>query len=73
MLLFFPLTALPVALFVVFIVIVYFLPTMIAAQNHHRSMAALCLLNILGGILLIGWIAAFIWSFFPGKHEQKTV
>lgn len=43
--------------------IIYLLPTLIAASRKHRNTGAIFALNLLLGWSLIGWIAALVWSF----------
>jgi hypothetical protein len=40
----------------------YFLPIIIAAIRHSKSMVGIVLLNVLGGWTGIGWIIALIWA-----------
>lgn len=53
------------AIFIFFIpgIALYFLPTIIAAARHKRSMLGIVLLNVLAGWSLIGWIIALVWAF----------
>ena len=44
------------------IIILYFLPTVIASLRHHQQTAAIAVLNIFLGWTLLGWIAALVWS-----------
>ena len=45
------------------IVVVYFLPSAMAVKRNHESKWAIFILNLLAGWTLLGWVAAFIWSF----------
>jgi hypothetical protein len=40
----------------------YFLPTAIADQRHHREYAPIFVLNLLLGWTFVGWVAALVWS-----------
>ena len=42
---------------------IYFLPTAVAVKRNHESKLAIFVLNLLAGWTLLGWVAAFIWSF----------
>lgn len=44
------------------IVLLYFLPSVVAASRGHHNTGAIIALNILLGWLVIGWIIAFVWS-----------
>ncbi len=46
----------------VFVIILFFLPTMIALHRDHKNKLAIILTNLLLGITVIGWIGALIWS-----------
>jgi hypothetical protein len=41
---------------------IYWAPTIIALNRHHRQTGAIAALNLLGGWTVIGWIAAMVWS-----------
>jgi len=47
---------------VIFVLAMYFLPALIAAQKKHHNASAICLLNLFLGWTCIGWIAALVWS-----------
>jgi hypothetical protein len=44
------------------VVLLYFLPTIVALSRGHLSALAIFFLNLLLGWTLIGWLAALIWS-----------
>jgi hypothetical protein len=46
----------------VIFLLLYFLPTIIACCNRHRSSVGIILVNFFLGWTLIGWICCFIWS-----------
>ena len=50
---------------------IYFLPTIIAAVRHSRSMLGIVLVNIFAGWSLIGWIIALVWSL-SGATQRVT-
>lgn len=47
---------------VLLVVAGYLLPTLIAYKREHHNRHAIAAVNILLGWVLIGWIAAFVWS-----------
>jgi len=55
--------ALVVTLAVVAVVLVYFLPAMVAISRNHLNAMAIFLTNFLLGWTGIGWVFAFIWAF----------
>ena len=49
---------------VVFVVatVSYFLPTIVAGIRNKKNRAAICVLNILAGWTIIGWVGAIVWA-----------
>lgn len=45
-----------------FLLLVYFLPTVIAISNNRKNKVAISVLNILLGWTFIGWVIALVWS-----------
>lgn len=41
---------------------IHFLPTIIAALRHGRSVGGIFLLNLLLGWTVIGWVIALVWA-----------
>lgn len=54
------------ALFLAFVLslvlLVYFVPTLVAARRGHRNALAVFLLNFFLGWTLLGWVAALVWA-----------
>ena len=46
--------------------VMYFLPTIVAAARSKRDVLAIFLLNLFLGWSVIGWIVALIWAL---KHD----
>jgi hypothetical protein len=44
------------------VVLIYFLPTIVALSRGHLSALAIFLLDLFLGWTLIGWLVALIWS-----------
>lgn len=44
------------------LIIIYFLPTIIAYERGHKNTLAIFVLNILLGWSIIGWAIALIWA-----------
>ncbi len=49
---------------------IHFLPTIIAALRHSRSVVGIFLLNLFLGWTVIGWIVALVWAL---RSEPKIV
>lgn len=47
----------------ILLVVLNFLPTMIALLRGHHNSFAIFLTNLLLGWTVVGWIIALIWSF----------
>jgi threonine/homoserine/homoserine lactone efflux protein len=50
-------------LVLIIVVLLYFLPTVIAASRNHRNTTASVVCNILFGWTFIGWGIAMVWAF----------
>jgi hypothetical protein len=48
--------------------VVYFLPTIIAAVRHVKNMLGIVLLNVLAGWTFVGWVIALVWSIVDQKQ-----
>lgn len=44
------------------IVLIYFIPSFIAAKRNHHQFGPIVVINILLGWTLLGWAAALAWS-----------
>ena len=44
------------------LLLVYFLPTIVATVRHKRNALAILLLNLFAGWSLIGWVVAIVWA-----------
>ncbi|MFS7512166.1 superinfection immunity protein [Klebsiella pneumoniae] len=47
----------------IFAMIIYVLPGVIASSREHKNSTAIWVLNIVLGWSFLGWIAALVWSF----------
>jgi len=48
---------------------VYFLPIIIAAVRHAKSIVGIILLNVLAGWTFVGWVIALVWSLTGTKQR----
>jgi tetratricopeptide (TPR) repeat protein len=48
----------------------YCLPTLIAHARHRRQTTTICLLNLLLGWTLVGWVAALVWALLEETPRQ---
>lgn len=56
-------------LLVPIILTLFFVPSFIAMDKGHRDERQIFLLNLIGGITVIGWVIALIWSL---TRDQKS-
>lgn len=60
-------------LFILFIILIlYFIPTYIAAFMNKKYFLQIFLLNLFAGFTFIGWLGALIWATFKNEDEIKT-
>ncbi|GIW93042.1 MAG: hypothetical protein KatS3mg110_1083 [Pirellulaceae bacterium] len=45
------------------LVLIYFLPAVVAGMRGHHNTAAIFMLNLLLGWTFIGWAIALVWAF----------
>ena len=58
----------------VFALIIYFIPSIIAALRGHGSVMAIVAVNLLFGWSVIGWLWSFIWSLTStNKNGNITI
>ena len=55
---------------VTLVLVVYFMPLIIAMSRNSPHSAPLMALNLFLGWTLIGWVAALCWALMPIKLEQ---
>jgi exosortase/archaeosortase len=47
---------------VIMLLVLYFIPTIVASVRHHRNKLAITVLDVCLGWTLIGWVAALVWA-----------
>ena len=55
---------------ILFALVVFLLPTIIAVLRHKRNTTVILVLNLLGGWTVIGWIIALVWAFAPDRYSE---
>jgi len=53
-------------------VVVYFIPTFVANSRNHPNATAICVLNLLLGWSVIGWVAAMVWAFTQSLDQPAA-
>ena len=59
----------PLEIGLIFLLIIYFVPTIVAIIRNTRDFLRIMLLNIFGGWTFVGWVIALVWSF---RNERRT-
>ena len=54
-------------------VILYFVPCYIAMERHHRKRRLICLINVLAGWTVVGWVAALVMAFSGPRKSFKAL
>ena len=50
--------------------LIFFLPTIIAARRKHAYLWIIVALNVIGGLFAgLGWVAALIWAVWPAERS----
>jgi hypothetical protein len=57
-------------LFLLFPIIMYFFPAIVAGIRRHRNATAITVLNLLLGWTLIGWVVSLVWAFTNQSQPQ---
>jgi hypothetical protein len=47
---------------IIFLIVAYFLPAIIAALNGNKNFGAIFVLNVLLGWTFIGWVISLVWA-----------
>ncbi|EGD2686327.1 superinfection immunity protein [Salmonella enterica] len=59
-----------VILFLILLV-VYFIPAIIASNRKHSNSGAIACLNIFLGWTFIGWVVALVWAFTDNVRKGE--
>ncbi len=54
---------------IVFLFILYFVPTMVAISRKHKQQNPISIINFLLGWTIIGWIICLAWSVSDNKEK----
>jgi hypothetical protein len=61
-----------VMLLAMLLLLVYFVPTMVAHGRNHRQRLAITVLNTVLGWTLIGWAGALVWACTTDVEKEQT-
>lgn len=48
--------------FILILVVLYFIPTLVAWRRNNRNRTAIGVLNLLTGWTFVGWVVALVWA-----------
>jgi hypothetical protein len=58
------------AMLLLFPILMYFFPAIVAGMRHHRNAGAITVLNLLLGWTLLGWVVSLVWAFTNPAQPQ---
>jgi hypothetical protein len=53
-----------------FILFLYFIPSLIAFYRHKKNRRLILILNLFLGVTIVGWIVSLIWANSDDKNEE---
>ena len=59
--------------FILFMVMMYWLPTIIAVVRHTHSALGVAVLNFFLGWTVIGWFLALLWALGSSNREHVVI
>jgi hypothetical protein len=59
--------------FILFLVVMYWLPTIIAVARQTHSALGVAVLNFFLGWTVIGWVVALIWALGAANHPHVVI
>jgi len=62
----------PIIIGILLLIVVYFIPMIVALMRNHRNKVSIIVVNILLGWTFIGWVIALVWSLTQ-PHEQTPI
>ncbi|MFC1990884.1 superinfection immunity protein [Chloroflexota bacterium] len=55
---------------IIFGIAIFLLPTIVAIVGHKKNTTAILVLNLLGGLTVVGWVVALIWAITSARQES---
>ncbi len=59
--------------FILFLVVMYWLPTIIAVARQNSSALGVAVVNFLLGWTVIGWIVALVWALGASNRPHVVI
>ena len=63
----------PKLIYIIFVLLIYFLPTIVAWCRWHRNEYVIGMLNTFLGWTFIGWAIALVWAYFDNTRPQGEI
>ena len=60
-------------LLIIFIIMLYFIPAIIASNRKHPAANAITFVNLIAGWSLLGWVVCLIWAYSNANNVATTV
>ena len=55
------------------LLILYFVPSMVACHRHHHNANAILLTNLFLGWTVLGWVVALVWAATAVRQYSREV
>lgn len=62
-----------IILLCVFVLPLYFLPSIVAFSRRAEHYTMIALINVVLGITFLGWIAAFVWALADERLPSRQI
>ncbi len=59
-------------LFLIFVLIIYFIPSIVAVSNKKKNTTAIVILNLFLGWTFVGWVIALVWATIKDEEHEST-
>lgn len=59
-------------LFLIWLVLFYFLPAIVAWKRYHHNTTAIAALTLFAGWTVVGWIGALIWALTAVREDVRA-
>ena len=57
-------------MFIGAIVVMYFIPAIVAHEKYHKNAGAIIVLNLFLGWTFIGWVLSLVWAFTDNIDKE---
>ena len=63
----------PMIIGIIWVVLIYPLPMVVAYVRHHQNHLSILLVNLLTGWTVVGWIVAQVWALTRVEKEESPI